>query len=342
MTSANPKKILIAVVNFNAPELTRECVHSICRYPASDYETDIAVFDNSARPDSLDQLQMELFTLGYELGNPTARATIMLRHEKPEYPDIHLLTEHRNIGFAAACNRAIQFGQEQAASFFFLLNNDATVEYDTLRLLAQTLEQQPNLGVVSPCIQDSEAPLRMQSRYGVELSLKTFRGFSLLSETDYELALKRQELAESIIYPPGAAMMIRNDVIAKIGLLSERYFLYYEEADYVMRMCDYYRVGFVPEARVSHSVGASIGSGHVNRAPSPISVFFMSRSRLRFAAKFRPLCVAVPYFLLWFQAIRFFVRLEWPQARALLQVLSFRFQPKREWFGASGSSELPK
>lgn len=82
----------------------------------------------------------------------------------------------------------------------------------------------------------------------------------------------------------GCAMLIKKAVLARIGLLDERYFLYYEDADFCQRARQAgFKIVFVPQAKIWHK---NIGTG---RTGSPLQDYYMVRNRLLFGMRWAPL-----------------------------------------------------
>ena len=98
--------------------------------------------------------------------------------------------------------------------------------------------------------------------------------------------------AATLDYITGANCVASRRFLEDVGLMEEGYFLYYEEVDWAMRR-GALPLRTAPDAVVFHYGGTAIGSGTVNRRPSPFSNYFNYRNRIRFMRRHRPLAVPV-------------------------------------------------
>ncbi|HEV3026835.1 MAG TPA: glycosyltransferase family 2 protein, partial [Planctomycetota bacterium] len=219
-----PPAVSVIIVNFNGGEFTPACLESI---PAG---TETIVVDNGSKD-----------------GSPEAIAE--------KYPSVQLLRNPANFGFARAVNQGIAVS---SGRYLCLLNNDARLSPDTLSTLAAYLDAHPDVGMAAPQLLHEDG--RKQHSFDNFPSLATaFLNKSLLRLfAPGKYPSKKQDITEprdveSVI---GACMMVRRDVIDRIGPLDERYFLFLEETDWCLRCRRAgYRVVFVPGSTVVHLQG---------------------------------------------------------------------------------------
>jgi GT2 family glycosyltransferase len=95
-------------------------------------------------------------------------------------------------------------------------------------------------------------------------------------------------------YVNGACSFVRRAFIEQVGLMSEDYFLYFEELDWAMRAKGRFRLGYSPAAIVHHHVGKSIGTSD-DKPPSPLAMFYLTASHIRFCSRYWPR--ALPYLI---------------------------------------------
>lgn len=124
------------------------------------------------------------------------------------------------------------------------------------------------------------------------------------------------EIAE-IAFIHGASMVASRRFYETAGPMTENYFLYYEEVDWALRRGDL-PLAFCADAPIFHRAGGSIGSGAPGRAASAFSVYFMTRARLRFVRRFRPLALPGAYGFSLAKAAQMVLKGQAPQAAALL------------------------
>jgi len=98
----------------------------------------------------------------------------------------------------------------------------------------------------------------------------------------------------SIDFVTGANCVASRRFIKEVGMMEEHFFLYYEEVDWACRRGDL-PLRLVPDAIVVHHGGTSIGSGSVNRRPSPLSNYFNHRNRMKFIRRHRPAALPLAF-----------------------------------------------
>ena len=92
-----------------------------------------------------------------------------------------------------------------------------------------------------------------------------------------ELDKGQYDLFSEVAYPHGAAMMVKREVIEKVGMMPELYFLYYEEFDWTESIKKGgYRIGYEPKAMVYHKESISIGK------QNPLKIYYLNRNRIVF------------------------------------------------------------
>ena len=153
------------------------------------------------------------------------------------------------------------------------------MEADGLPLLIERLESHPAIGAVSPLIRFAASPQHIQFAGFTPLSGITLRNKSI----GYNCADdKTFHTAHPSPYLHGAAMLVKREVIARIGLMPEIYFLYYEELDWCTRMTEKgYELWYEPRATVFHQESRTTGQN------SPLKVFYLTRNRLLYAWRHR-------------------------------------------------------
>jgi GT2 family glycosyltransferase len=171
----------------------------------------------------------------------------------------------KNIGFASACNRGIYKAIDDGYSVGLLLNNDTIVESDILfrapRILGNS--QYAVLGIRNYYL--SSPSVFWQGG-------KVWRPFKF-GFKDVELCLDQE--VTPCDYVAGSSLLFRLSVIRQVGPLDERYFAYYEEIDFCLRVKNNgFGVGIINDSRILHSVGLS--------SSSPIKAYLKTRNKLHF------------------------------------------------------------
>lgn len=187
----------------------------------------------------------------------------------------NIINSEKNLGFAGGNNLGLQ---QATGKYIFFINNDAVLLPNTIECLVETLENNPQLGAISPKIAYAASPDTLQYAGFTKIHPLTGRNSSIgRGEKDRGQFCGLHTTA----YAHGAAMMVRSSAIAKIGDMDERYFLYYEELDYCERLREAgYKMAVQGDAKVLHKASASVG---VN---SPLQGFYHTRNRKLFMKKF--------------------------------------------------------
>lgn len=207
--------------------------------------------------------------------NKTTENTEMLSHE---FPSVTFLNLSKNEGFAGGNNRGILEAKKRwNPDFYFLLNNDAQVEKGAIAALVKTMKNDPRCGLATPKIL-YERKKRIFWAAGGEVipwrCMARNRGQGIEDVGQYD----RQEFCSFL---SGCALMIRKDVIEKVGLLDERFFIYAEDLDYCLRTKkDGWKLIYNPEATVYHYGSATSGGEY-----EPFQSFFRWRNRFFIAHK---------------------------------------------------------
>jgi hypothetical protein len=204
---------------------------------------------------------------------------------------IELIRAPRNGGFAYGCNLGLRtLASTAGCDHFLLLNPDAVLASGALEAFADRLRD-PRVGLCGATVVDFEAPHRVQAFGGARLDPLWLVGCNLGVGADVADAPDRRSVESRLDYPLGAAIALRRDYLARAGFLDERYFLYYEEADWALAGGPALRPAWATEAVVYHRYGAASLSrrsapGRAS-ARSPLADRHMARSRVLFARKWR-------------------------------------------------------
>lgn len=301
-----PPAVVTVLVNWNGSDDTIECLESLL---ISDYPNHfIVVVDNGSKDGSL--LELEAWAKGsinkpskfvqfQELppktcDKPVALVSLSLddvARGKGWDSDakIFLIDAKRNHGFAGGVNIGIRFAlANSAVRYVWILNNDTVVAPDCLSRMERRLRDENEAAMCGSRILFYWQPDRVQVLGGGRFSRWVGTSRLLGNGDSVSSTVDVQTVERSLDHLSGASMLVSRNFIEKVGLMDESYFLYYEELDWVMRGKNRYRLVYADDAVVYHKEGASIGSSHRRTNRSPLSCFFMVRSRLRFTRKFFP------------------------------------------------------
>lgn len=266
--------VLIVIVNYRVGELTVQCLKSLESQVGTQAGSRVVVVDNDSGDGSVETIQGEIDRSGWRDWARLVRAP-------------------GNVGFAAGNNLAYKVGREwlddRRPDYVFFLNPDTYLRDGALRILTDFLDAHPEVGIAGGRSEDPDASpqhccFRFPSVYD------EFTSNARIGIVDRLLRKKIARVpisdsAHEIGWVSGAAMMVRTEIIEKIGLFDEKYFLYYEETDFILRA---FRAGWtcwhVPQARIVHLVGYSSGVTVRHRRPGRKPTYWFD-SRRRFYLK---------------------------------------------------------
>ncbi len=241
----NLLEISIITVNYNGLKDTCELIESLQKHVSLPYE--IIVVDNASKKNEAEILQQK-------------------------YPHIITIRSEKNLGFSGGNNLGIS---KAKGKYIFLLNNDTFIEEDTFHYLIEKLESSSQIGAVSPKIKFAFPPRNIQFAGYIPLSQITLRndliGFGEADNGQFDTPIHTP-------YCHGAAMMIKKEVIEKVGYMPEIYFLYYEELDWSTQIKKAgYKLWYEPRCTVYHKESQSTGQ------QSYLRTFYLTRNRLLYA-----------------------------------------------------------
>jgi GT2 family glycosyltransferase len=243
------KKVTVIILNYKVANLTIKCLESVQK---STYKNlDILIIDNNSQDGLEEKLQA--------------------------VKGITFIQTGENLGFAGGCNVGIKKALKLGTDYVLLLNPDTTIDKDAIKILVEKSEQY-NSGIANPKIYFAGGDTLWYAGKILDLAnvLGNHRGVNEKDQGQYD---KDEQMFDAT----GAAMLIKKEVVDKIGLFDERYFLYYEESDFAYRAINAgFKIMYIPEAVVYHKNAQSTGLG------TPLQDYFITRNRMLFASKFLP------------------------------------------------------
>ncbi len=287
--------ITVIVLNWNGAEETVACLDALARLQG--VTPNIIVCDNHSSDDSFVKIKRQLAVMSasnaiyrHDLLEPGGSLPGEVAESGCRY--LGLVQTHANLGFAGGVNIGLRLAlQDPSMQFAWVLNNDTRVAPGALQALVDTLSTQPNIGLCGSTLLYLDDPQRIQAVGGLYNPwLGTTR--HLLGQAVYSPERCSTINTQQINYVVGASMFFRRDLLERVGLLSEDYFLYFEELDWAMRMqqvAPEYQLGYAPRSLVYHKEGATAGANDLGGKTSSLtSDYYFQTSRLRFAKRYYP------------------------------------------------------
>lgn len=173
-----------------------------------------------------------------------------------EFPYVKFIYFPENLGYAKIVNRGINSSQGE---YILILNADILITEDSVKKLLEYMESNPQAGIVGPRLltfngKKQSSCFRFPS-WGAIISRRTFLGkmnWGKRKINDFLIDLKG-DLPRQVDWLQGSAMLVRKEAIKKVGLLDERFFMYFEDTDWCRRFWqNNYQIVYLPTAQMFH------------------------------------------------------------------------------------------
>jgi GT2 family glycosyltransferase len=185
------------------------------------------------------------------------------------YPNTRLLLSNENLGFAGGNNWGIR---QAAGEYFFIVNNDTEVTPDLLEKLVTPFLHNKRIGVTCPKIKFFNQPSLIQYAGFNPMNPFTGRTSTIgMMQTDNGQFNESRPTAGA----HGCAMLVSREVIDKVGMFPEKFFLYYEEWDWSARIRKAgFTIWYTGDAEIYHKESLSVGKNN------PMKVYYHTRNRI--------------------------------------------------------------
>jgi len=243
-------KLSIIIVNYNVKYFLKQCLASVLGSEQTladgeKLELDVWVVDNDSVDGSVEMV-------------------------KKDFPQVHVIENHENVGFAKANNQAIA---RSTGDGLLLLNPDTIVEPDTFVKCVDFMREHADCGGLTVKMVDGDGNYLRESKRGFpspEASFYKISGLIKLFPHSRRIAayymghLSEDEVGEIDIMP-GAFLMFRREVYEQIGGLDESYFMYGEDIDFSWRIrLAGWKNYYYPKTHIIHYKGESTKKGSMN------------------------------------------------------------------------------
>lgn len=256
-------KLYAILLNYKTADMTARALAALRRELADFPDAHVDVVDNDSRDGSEAKLRAAVAALG-----PGARVEVVQ-------------TGH-NGGFGYGNNAGIRraLARSDSPEYVYLLNSDAFPDPGSIRALVEFADAHREVGIFGSYIHGPDGdPHETAFRFPTLASeLEGSARLGVLSRLLRRsiVALPMPTTATRVDWLAGASMLIRREVLERIGLFDETFFLYFEETDLCRRArLAGFETWYVPESRVTH-IG-SVSTGMKDRARPVPSFWFESR-----------------------------------------------------------------
>jgi GT2 family glycosyltransferase len=260
------KKITIVAVNFNTAKDTNNFLQSVANLKTQDFILDTVIVDNG----SVEKLVLE-----------TTK-------------QVQVICLETNTGFTGGYNRGIRKALDNGADYVLIVNNDTLLDSSLVEKLFRVLETDNKVGIAIPKIYFAKGHEFHKERYAKDELGKVFwyaggyfdwaniksvhRGVDEVDHGQYDTT-------EETAFATGCCLLIKREVLEKVGLFDEKFFLYYEDADLSMRVTNAgYTIKYVPKAFMYHLNASSSGG-----AGNALQDYFITRNQMLFGMRYAPL-----------------------------------------------------
>lgn len=253
----------IIIVNWKVRYLLEKCLDSIYAY-AGKYNIEVVVIDNDSRDGTAEMVMVQ-------------------------YPEVIMIALPSNNGFAKANNLGIK---RSSSDLVMLLNPDTEITAGFFDKIFDYFHKNPEVGVVGPQIlnpdRTNQPSVRsfptLLSQILILLKLRNIikdKTPGLKNYLQFDFDYQQEQTVEQIM---GAAMIIRRKILDEIGLLDEKFFIWFEEVDFCKRAHDAgIIIKYLPTAKIIHHSGASF-----DRAKILQKQLIFNKSLLHYFWKHKP------------------------------------------------------
>ena len=284
-------KVAIIILNWNGWKDTIECLESLYQvtYPAYC----VIVVDNGSEDESVEKIKeyckgKSIFCLEY---TKQEVETLNIKIKKAFYhKNLILIKNDKNYGFAEGNNIGIRFALKALdPDYILLLNNDTVVDKYFLDELVKIAEKDKRIGIVAP---------KQFSYYNpedVELRAHEINLIKLIKETLFiqreKEREKNREIDREIDWVQASCLLIRKEVIRKVGLLDPKYFISWEDLDLCITVRKAgYKIIHSSKSKFWHKVSKSVKK-------SPIVHYYKARNAFLFYKKHSDFHPLIPFII---------------------------------------------
>jgi GT2 family glycosyltransferase len=225
----------IVIVNKNTEDLLRNCLLSLCQDRGS-LHTEVWVVDNASRDRSVQMVQTE-------------------------FPDVRLIANRENVGFAQANNQALE---KATGRYCLLLNPDTVMQPGVLARLFEFMEDTSDAGIAGCAQIYPDGRFQVTCHRDITLWREAIVAFGLAylfrRLIDYGVRSDSYSGPRPVDWVEGGGLLIRDVALAAVGQMDESFFMYAEDADLCLRVRQAgFQVYYVPDVAIIHYRGQATG-----------------------------------------------------------------------------------
>lgn len=255
----NNPDLTISIINYNTKDLLKGCLNSVYG-SIKNIKFEIIIVDNNSTDGSVEML-------------------------KKEFPQVSLIENKENVGFARANNQALK---RSKGKFFLLLNSDTKVLSRSIEEMVEFMQLHPEVGVVG--CEQIRPDGSIQPTINIALNMWTNLWLIFLRLFQVKRLVAKSEQASFITnyfkgilgktinsylnhylnknkpyevdWVSGVCLLARREAINEVGFLDENFFMYSEDVDWCLRMKQKgWKIYFLPESKIIHYIKQSSHKG---------------------------------------------------------------------------------
>lgn len=275
-------QIAIVIINWNGKKDTLNCLASLNKLVTSGFTKSVIVVDNGSSDGVVEEI-------------------------RKNFPDVHIIETKENLGFTGGNNFGMSYALQSGHNYIWLLNNDTIVDAHALISLIKVFDD-PRVGIAGSKIYFAPGREYHKDQYKTSERghILWYAGGIIDWDNIYarhrgvdEVDRGQYDKTEETAFVTGCSMMIKKEVMQKVGMFDNRYYLYLEDVDLCLRAKrNHYKTVYVPSSKIWHvNAGSSGGPG------SKLHQYYLTRNRLLLGMRFAPLRTKVALLR---EALRFF------------------------------------
>ena len=220
-----PKHLSIIITHHKTPELLYLCIESV-KQTVKNIEYEIIIVDSEAE-------------------------------KKIELDDVQVISFKKNLGYSKIVNAGLK---KATGKYILIINDDIILLKNAVSQMLKFIKENPDVGAIGPQLLDFTNNIQIScfSKPSLKAVIvrrtflgKTKWGKKILNKftiKDWDRKTKRE-----VDWVQGSAIMVRKKALEKVGLLDERFFMYFEDADWCRRFWQKgYKVVYLPSAKMAH------------------------------------------------------------------------------------------
>jgi GT2 family glycosyltransferase len=305
-------KVYILLLNWNGWADTIECLESVFRNNYPNYQ--VIVCDNDSSDNSLDHLKnwakgnlpVSITTDNplYALSSPPVAKPIPYVEytrkqaeaggdDKANNARLILIQTGKNLGYAGGNNVGLRYAlSRDDFQYVWLLNNDTIIKADALTTLVRSIQEDTGAGMCGSTLPFYHDPNTIWALGGASYNKWLCKTECIGLRERLSRTISKTEVERRMAYLAGASMLVSKAFLQTVGVMNERYFLYFEELDWALRAKGRYRLIFAPNSIVYHKVGSSILNG-ADRLDTSTADYYMFRNSVIITLSYHPLALPI-------------------------------------------------